>query len=69
MSLNWTNVFLNLNIFGSLIYLEIKNIPINNLYDLQTLRNQLETLICVKSLVKVQVIDDMLDRTGLIDNN
>lgn len=49
------NEFIKLNIFGSLTYLEIKNIPINNIYDLQNLRNQLETLICIKSTTKLQV--------------
>lgn len=45
---------LKLNIFGSLTYLEIKNCPIVNINDLHTLRNQLEVLICMKSLSKVQ---------------
>ena len=49
------NSMLKLNIFGSLTYLEMKNCPIVNINDLQTLRNQLEVLICIKSLTKVQV--------------
>lgn len=45
---------IRLNIFGSLTYLEIRNIPILNIYDLEHLRKQLETLIVFKSLDKVQ---------------
>lgn len=52
---------LKMNIFGSLTYLEIKNCPVININDLQTLRNQLEVLICVKSLNKVQ---DLLHLCG-----
>lgn len=47
--------YIKLNTFGSLTYLEIKNIQINNIYDLQNLRNQLEVLICIKSINKLQV--------------
>ena len=50
-----------MNIFGSLTYLEIKNCSVININDLQTLRNQLEVLICVKSLNKVQ---DLLHLCG-----
>lgn len=45
---------IRLNIFGSITYLEIKNIPILNIYDLENLRKQLETLIVFKSINKVQ---------------
>ncbi len=45
---------LKLNIFGSLTYLEIKNCSVLNINDLQNLRNQLEVLICIKSVKKVQ---------------
>ena len=55
--LNFQNDFVNLNIFGSLIYLEIKNWSVTNIIDLQNLRNQLEFLVCLKSVKKVQVID------------
>ena len=54
---NFQNDFVNLNIFGSLIYLEIKNWSVTNIIDLQNLRNQLEFLVCLKSVKKVQVID------------
>lgn len=47
---------LKLSIFGSLTYLEIKNIPIKSVADLKNLRNQLEVLICVKSINKVQEV-------------
>lgn len=47
--------YVKLSMYGSLTYLEIKNCPINNVLDLQNLRNQLEVLICVKSLNKLQV--------------
>lgn len=45
---------IRLNIFGSITYLEIRNIPIMSIYDLENLRKQLETLIVFKSLDKVQ---------------
>ncbi len=55
---NYQNDLLNLNIFGSLIYLEIKNWNVTNIIDLQNLRNQLEYLVCLKSVKKVQVNSD-----------
>ena len=51
--LNANKDIINLNIFGSITYLEIKSCPINNISHLQTLRNQLEILICLKSINKV----------------
>ena len=53
--------YVKLNIFGSLTYLEIKNCPMSNVLDLQNLRNQLEVLICVKSINKLQ---DLLQLCG-----
>ena len=48
--------FLKLNIFGSVTYLEIKNIPMSNICDLQNLRNQLESMQINKSASKLQEI-------------
>jgi hypothetical protein len=50
-----------LNIFGSITYLEIKNCHINSIFDLQNLRNQLEVLICTKSINK---LSDLLEKCG-----
>ncbi len=44
---------INLNIFGSLTYLEIKNFPLAYISNLQYLRSQLEVLTCSKSLTSL----------------
>lgn len=49
-----TKDFIKLNIFGSLTYLEIKNIPISNVFDLGNLRKQLENLTTNRSINKLQ---------------
>ena len=59
--LNYSKDYLKLSIFGSLTYLEIKNCSINNINDLQNLRNQLEVLICIKCIGKV---NDLLHLCG-----
>ncbi|RNA36258.1 serine threonine- kinase 11-interacting [Brachionus plicatilis] len=55
------NDSIRLNIFGSITYLELKNIPVLNIYDLENLRKQLETLIAFKSIAKVQ---DLIQSCG-----
>ncbi len=60
---NKTKDFVHLSVFGNLTYLEIKNCPISNIYDLQSLRSHLEVLICVKSVNKVQVCKLMSFKT------
>ncbi|CAF0760392.1 unnamed protein product [Brachionus calyciflorus] len=58
---NVTKDYVKLNIFGSLTYLEVKNIPILNIYDLENLRKQLEVLITYRSISKLQ---DLLHLCG-----
>lgn len=41
---------IDLNIFGSITFLEIKNVPIRRICNMQYLRNQLEVLICNRTL-------------------
>ncbi len=59
--LNAAKDLIKLDIFGSLTYLEIKNCPIINIHNMQNLRNQLEILICTKSISKIQ---DLLHLCG-----
>jgi hypothetical protein len=59
--LNEAKDLIKLDIFGSLTYLEIKNCPIMNIYNRQNRRNQLEVIICAKSISKIQ---DLLHLCG-----
>lgn len=44
------NDVLNLQIFGSITYLEIKNVPVINVSNLQYLRYQVEVIVCNHSM-------------------
>jgi len=60
MPINPTDV-LNLQIFGSITYLEIKNIPIVNISNLQYLRYQVEVIVCNHSMKQP---DELLYQCG-----